>query len=172
MFDDRLFVVSAQAPFPFEYGGYTWYGLGNSVVPEDMSFRESCNRLHQFLLDVRTGYAVDPSRIFLFGFSMGCVMSYAMALTEPGLVRGVSANSGYVPEGSHLQFQWNALQSVSFFITHGTHDSVLPVALGRRAEQLFRSSNANFSYREYPADHQLTEEGLADVVEWMRPLIA
>jgi phospholipase/carboxylesterase len=171
MLDERLFIVSARAPFPYEFGGFTWYGLGDGPVPENLSFRASCERLHQFILDVRTGYSVDPSRVFLFGFSMGCVMSYAMALTAPELVRGVSANSGYVPEGSHLTFRWQALQSVEFFVTHGIYDSILPIALGRRAEQLLKASNATVTYREYPADHQLTEEGLRETAEWMKRLI-
>jgi phospholipase/carboxylesterase len=171
MLDERLFIVSARAPFAFDFGGYTWYGLGNGTIPENRSFRESCDKLHQFILDVRTGYNVDLTRVFLFGFSMGSVMSYAMALTEPGLVRGVSANSGYIPEGSHLRFRWQELQSVEFFVTHGIHDSVLPVALGRRAEELLKASNAKFTYREYPADHQLTEEGMQETAEWLKRMI-
>ncbi len=171
MLDERLFLVSAQAPFPFEYGGYTWYDITTSEVPDPVRFRESCDRLHQFLLDVRTGYAVDPARVFLFGFSMGCVMSYAMALTAPELVRGVSANSGYVPEGTHLNFRWLDLQQVEFFVTHGTQDPIIPVSLARRAEALLKASNATLTYREYPAGHELTEEGLRETGGWLKGLI-
>jgi phospholipase/carboxylesterase len=171
MLDERFFLVSARAPFPYEYGGFTWYDITTSEVPDPLRFRESCDRLHQFLSDVRTGYPVDPTRVFLFGFSMGCVMSYAMALTSPELVRGVSANSGYVPEGTHLQFRWQDLQSVSFFVTHGTHDPILPVALGRRAEELLKASAAHLIYREYPTGHEIAEEGLKETAEWLGKLI-
>jgi phospholipase/carboxylesterase len=169
--DERLFIISARAPFEFEFGGYTWFDMGGELIPDPASFRESCDRLHQFLLDIRSGYSVDPSRMFLFGFSMGTIMSYAMALTKPELVRGVSANSGCIPEGTHLAFRWQELQNVGFFVTHGTYDSVLPVELGRRSAELLKGSNAQFTYREYPADHQLTEEGMKDVAEWMEGLL-
>ena len=69
MFDERLFIVSARAPYEYEYGGFTWFGMGEGLIPDPLSFRESCSRLHQFLLDVRSGYTIDPSRMFLFGFS-------------------------------------------------------------------------------------------------------
>ncbi len=169
--DERLFLVSARAPFPFEYGGFTWYDAGATGTPEPVRFRESADRLHQFLLDVRAGYPVDPSHVFLFGFSMGCVMSFAMGLSAPGLVRGVSANSGYVPEGTHLVFRWQELQHVEFFVTHGTLDPVVPVALGRRSEKLLQGSNATFTYREYPAGHELTPEGLQETAVWLTRLI-
>ena len=171
VFDERLFLVSVRAPFPYEYGGFTWYDITSSAVPDPVRFRESCDRLHQFVLDVRAGYPVDPQRVFLFGFSMGCVMSFAMALSDPGLVRGVSANSGYVPEGTHLMLRWQELQSVEFFVTHGTFDTVLPISFARRSQELLRASNAIFTYREYPAGHELTEEGLRATAEWLRGLI-
>jgi phospholipase/carboxylesterase len=171
MLDERLFLVSARAPFAYEYGGFTWYDITTTAVPDPPRFRESCDRLHQFLLDVRAGYPVDPARVFLFGFSMGCVMSLAMALTAPELIRGVSANSGYVPEGTHLALRWQELQSVEFFITHGTIDPVIPIALARRSQELFNASNAKFTYREYPAGHELTEEGLRETAQWLTGLI-
>jgi phospholipase/carboxylesterase len=171
MLDERLLIVSARAPFEFEYGGYTWFAMGGELIPDPVSFRESCDRLYQFLLDVRSGYNADPSRVFLFGFSMGTIMSYAMSLTKPELVRGVAANSGCIPEGTHLTFRWQELQNVSFFVTHGTYDSVLPVTLGRRSAELLKTSNARFTYREYPADHQLTDEGMKEVAEWMGGLL-
>ena len=169
--DERLFLVSARAPFAFEYGGFTWYDITTSAVPDSVRFRESCDRLHQFILDVRKGYPVDPARVFLFGFSMGCVMSFAMALTAPELVRGVSANSGYVPEGTHLALRWQELQSVEFFVTHGTADPVIPIAFARHSEELLKASNAKFTYREYTAGHELTDEGLRETAQWLTRLI-
>ena len=169
--DERLFLVSARAPFPYEYGGFTWYDISTTAVPDGIRFRESCDRLHQFILDVRAGYPVDPARVFLFGFSMGCVMSFAMALTAPELIRGVSANSGYVPEGTHLTFHWQELQSVEFFVTHGTFDPVIPISIARRSEELLKASNAKFTYREYPAGHELTDAGLRETAQWMTRLI-
>src|SRR5512137_1636155 len=77
--DDRLFIVSARAPFPFQFGGgFTWYDLEEVGKPEPAMFRKSYDKVRQFVDDVGKGYPVDRSRIFLGGFSMGAVMSYAI----------------------------------------------------------------------------------------------
>ena len=100
-FDERLLVISARAPYPFQYGGgFTWYDLMEVGKPDLTMFAESCHKLNQFFDDVKKGYPVNPSKIFLFGFSMGTMMSYSLALTRPKEISGIVANSGYIPEGT------------------------------------------------------------------------
>ena len=170
--DRRLLVLSVRAPYPFtDGGGYTWYDVGTVGAPEPTMFRESYERLSQFVDDALRDYPVDPTRLFLLGFSMGTVMSLALALSRPGVVRGVSANSGYVAEGTHLTYRWNELAGTSFFITHGTLDPVIPIVMARRAKQLFAASGAPHLYREYPMAHQITDESLSDIAAWLQPLL-
>src|SRR5512140_3754863 len=161
--DDRLLIISARAPFAFDFGGYTWYDIGQVGVPLPGMFDESYAKLVTFVDDVLRNYPVDRSRLYLFGFSMGAVMSYALSLTEPKLFSGVSANSGYVPEGTNLRFRWQDLAGKQFFIAHGTADQVIPVQMARRAKELFAKSNATVDYREYPMDHQISDESLSDI---------
>ena len=170
-FDDRLFVISVRAPCPYEYGGYTWYDAGTIGEPDPVRFPESCDRLARFITDVKAQYPVDADRVFLFGFSMGCVMSFAQSLSHPGSVRGVAANSGYVPEGTPLTFQWQQLAGTSFHITHGVYDPVIPIAFARHARSLFEHANAPFTYKEYPSEHYLAEECIQDTAVWLRALI-
>jgi phospholipase/carboxylesterase len=171
--DRRLFLLSVRAPFPFlDGGGYTWYDVGAAGAPEPSMFRESADRLSQFADEALAEYPIDPHRLFLLGFSMGTVMSFALALSRPGFIRGVSANSGYVAEGTHLTYRWNELAGTAFFITHGTLDPVIPVAMARRANELFAASNAPYVYREYPMAHEITEESLGDIAAWVAPMVA
>ncbi len=166
--DDRLLCISARAPFRFPYGGYTWYDIGEVGVPLPGMFDESYAKLSTFLEDVLRDYPVDPARVYLLGFSMGTVMSYALSLTRPELFRGVSANSGYVPEGTGLRFRWQDLAGKEFNIAHGVADQVIPLEMARRAKDLFAASNASVIYKEYPMDHQISDESLADVATWLR----
>lgn len=170
-FDERLFVISVRAPFPYEFGGYTWYDAGQIGQPDTVKFPESAARLTRFLEDVRTQYPVRPDRLFLFGFSMGSVMALAMGLTRPEHIRGVSANSGYVPEGTALEFRWKELQNTAFHVTHGMMDPVVPIILAHRARMLFGQSNAPFIYREYPAEHYLTDACIVETDAWLKGLI-
>jgi phospholipase/carboxylesterase len=166
--DDRLLCISARAPFAFPYGGYTWYDIGQVGAPLPGMFDESYAKLVTFVDDVLRHYPVDHSRVYLFGFSMGAVMSYALSLTRQELFRGVSTNSGYVPEGTTLRFRWQDLAGKEFHIAHGVEDQVIPVQMARRAKELFAASNATVVYREYPMDHRISEESLADVAAWFK----
>jgi phospholipase/carboxylesterase len=169
--DNRLLFISARAPFEFPYGGYTWYDIGQVGVPLPGMFDESHEKLCTFVDDVIENYPVDPARLYLFGFSMGTVMSLALSLTKPELFRGISANSGYVPEGTKLHLRWQDLAGKEFFVTHGEFDSVIPVAMARRAKELFAASNASLAYREYPMDHQISDESLGDIARWLKTLL-
>jgi predicted esterase len=46
------------------------------------------------------------------------------------------------------------------------------VDYARRARKLFADAHADAVVREYPIGHTISEESLADCVQWMRPLIA
>jgi phospholipase/carboxylesterase len=165
-FDRRFQIVSARAPYPFPYGGYTWYEVGEVGTPEPTMFRKSYESLVTFMTDILKGYSIDPRRLILFGFSMGTVMSFSLALTHPDKIRGVAGNSGYVPEGTFLKYRWKEMGTTDVLITHGVQDTVIPISMARRARELFAGSNASVSYHEYSAAHHLTDESLSDIVSW------
>jgi phospholipase/carboxylesterase len=170
--DPHLLLLSVRAPFPFMVsGGYTWYDIQQVGTPHPKMFAESYERLSRFLDDALQAYPIDPARVFLFGFSMGAVMSCALGLTRPALIRGVVAHSGYVPEETSLHFRWNELASTAFFIAHGTEDPVISVEYAHRARTLFESSTAPAVLREYSIGHTISEASLADAVHWMQPLL-
>ena len=171
-YDPGLLVLSVRAPYPYAYGGgYTWYDAGAIGTPDPAMFRLSYDRLSQFVTDALEEYPADRSRVFLLGFSMGTVMAFALSLTRPELFRGVIANSGYVPEGTHLTFRWRDLGDVAYFIAHGRQDPVIPIDLARRARRLFEESTARLEYREYDMGHQISEESVRDSAAFLRGLI-
>jgi phospholipase/carboxylesterase len=166
--DKRFLILSVRAPYPFEYsGGLTWYDIDEVGTPEPAMFKSSYDKLSAFVSDALARYPIDKKQLYLLGFSMGTVMSYALTLTQPGLFRGVVANSGYVAEGTHLRYQWNQLGNVEFFVTHGTQDPVIPVHIARKAKGLLETAHARFYYKEYPMGHQISEESLQDLSIWL-----
>lgn len=170
--DDRVLIVSVRAPFRFQFGGgFTWYDLQEVGSPDPTMFMESFSRLEQFQCDVISSYPVDPKKIFLLGFSMGTVMSYSLALTKPEAIAGVIANSGYLPENVSLEFKWNELSKTDFFVAHGVHDPVIPIQFGRRANELLTAASAKVHYHEYPMAHEISNESLTDMTDWLKQRI-
>ncbi|HUL42745.1 MAG TPA: alpha/beta hydrolase-fold protein [Bacteroidota bacterium] len=165
--DERLFIISARAPFTLSNGGFTWYDILDVGMPEPAMFEQSYAKLMQFLDDVKKNYPVNPAKIFFGGFSMGTVMSFCVALTQPASVAGVAANSGLIPEGTSLQFQWNAVKGKPFFVAHGKYDPIIPVSFAQRARELLQKAEACVTYREYDMQHQISEESLNDLMQWL-----
>jgi phospholipase/carboxylesterase len=171
-YDPRLLILSVRAPYPFaDGGGYTWYDVGAVGTPDPVMFRLSYDRLSHFVDDALHAYPVDPSCVILLGFSMGTVMAFALSLTRPELFRGVIANSGYVPEGTHLSFRWRELGNLAYFIAHGREDPVIPIDFARRAKRLFEDSTAQVEYREYDMVHEISEESLRDSAAFLEGLL-
>jgi phospholipase/carboxylesterase len=167
--DGRLMSISVRAPYPFPFsGGFTWYEILPDLSADPVMFRSAYDRLSAFVTDACVQYPIDTKRLFLFGFSMGTVMAYALSLTRPGLARGVIANSGYLAEKVDLAYQWDKLGDTEFFVTHGTQDPVLPVHVGRKSKDLLVAAGAKLHYREYSMGHQISEESLRDIAVWLK----
>ena len=95
----RLRVVTPRAPLQLPGSpGYHWYLVPRVGYPDHDTFhaaRAALAELHDRLWE-ETG--IGPERTVLGGFSMGAVMSYAMALgADRPAVAGILAFSGFVP---------------------------------------------------------------------------
>lgn len=163
----RFLIIAARAPFSFSYGGQTWYDILGNGTPHPDQFKESYERLEQFVKDVKEHYSVDHRNLFLLGFSMGTVMSYAYSLTHPDEVSGVVAHSGYIPEDTPLKFQWEKLSGKGFLIAHGTQDPVIGIESSRRAKDLLSRTKADVTYKEYEFPHTMSEESVNDFSQWL-----
>lgn len=169
-FDDRLFILSPRAPYAFaQGGGRTWYDLEEIGRPDRAMFAESQARLRSFIGEAAELHGLDRGRIFCCGFSMGSIMGLGLALTHPGLFGGVIANSGYIPEDAGLEFRWEGVKDVPFFLAHGIYDPVIPFAYSRRAKELLEAHGAAVTHREYDMGHQINEESLNDMIGWLSP---
>jgi phospholipase/carboxylesterase len=163
----EVILVTPRAPFAFPYGGYAWYNPGEEGVPDSETFRTSLKLFQQFVAEVKTGYPVDPERLLLLGFSQGTVISYATVLLDPSSFRGLAALSGYVPERSGLRLDTSKLADFPVFISHGRNDPMIPVQLGRDSAALLERAGADVTYREYSMGHQVTEDTMHDLKEWL-----
>jgi phospholipase/carboxylesterase len=171
MFDPRMVIISVRAPYDFTHGGYTWFDLddeGNMDFDQILSSRDALVRC---LDEIQKKYPIDPEHVFLYGFSMGAMMSLLLSLSHPKRFKGVVAHSGMLIEEDSLKYRMDDLKRVSFFIAHGTYDSVVPVDFGRQAHQLLMRSGAAVLYREYPIQHAISDESLTDTAEWLHDLI-
>jgi phospholipase/carboxylesterase len=170
-FDPRLLAVGIRAPYRFPYGGYTWFDLDEQNGINKEQLMNGCTALIQCMDEIQQKYPVDVRRVYLFGFSMGAMLSLTVSLSHPDRFKGVIAHSGLLPKEDTLNYRWNDLGGISFLILHGTNDPVVPVEFGRQAHQRLLDAKADVTYREYPIQHTISEESLNDAAAWLQEKI-
>lgn len=121
--------------------------------------------IDQLLETVFSRYAVDPSRVFISGFSDGASYALSLGLTNGDLFDGVVAFSpGFVdlrdPRGKPR-----------VFISHGIEDTVLPIErTSRRIVPQLRASGYRVRYREFRGPHTVPPPIARDAVAWLARL--
>jgi phospholipase/carboxylesterase len=165
----RLQVVSPRAPLQLPGSlGYHWYLVPRVGYPDHDTFhaaREALAKLHDGLWE-RTG--IEPARTVFGGFSMGTVMSYAMALSaDRPPVAGILAFSGFVPIVEDWQPSLEDRRDTVVFIAHGRNDPIMEVGFARRARELLEAGGLEVAYRESEVGHQIDPRDLAAATEWL-----
>ncbi len=182
--DERCVIVSARGPITLSPGAYAWFriafvggwtdvdGAGAPFSVDMAAADESCRLLIQFIEDAVRAYDADPQRVFLLGFSQGASMALRVLLRAPAKVAGVAAMSGFLLSAEALSSaQHAALAGKSVILTHGTDDDIVPIGLGRQARDALSALPLALTWREYPMRHQITDESLDDVSQWLGELI-
>jgi phospholipase/carboxylesterase len=165
----RLHVATPRAPLQLPGSpGYHWYLVPRVGYPDPETFeaaRRQLGELHDELWQ-RTGIA--PERTVLGGFSMGAVMSYAMALSaDRPAPRGILAFSGFIPAVEGWQPDLAGRTAVRVFIAHGRQDQVIDVAFARDAAERLRDAGLAVDYRESDAAHHIDPREIPTAGAWL-----
>jgi len=171
MLDGRLRIMSLQAPLQMGYEMYGWFPIeftDNGITVDREAAGRALDILREFLRETIEACRPAGGKVFLMGFSQGAVMNYLTAFSEPGLLHGVIALSGQLPDvrpdaGSLA----SELKELPFLVVHGLYDDVLPIDKGREADRWLRSNVSNLTYREYPMGHEIDEAALDLTSSWL-----
>ncbi|MFZ9880402.1 MAG: dienelactone hydrolase family protein, partial [Phycisphaerales bacterium] len=96
--------------------------------------------LMQAIDEVRASKAVDPTRVYLTGLSMGGFGAFDLAARRPGLFAAVVPICGGGDPSTA-----KAIASTPFYIVHGTDDPVVPVALSRAMREAIAGASAELA---------------------------
>jgi phospholipase/carboxylesterase len=165
----RLQVVTPRAPLVLDGSpGYHWYLVPRVGYPDRGTFhaaREALAELHDRLWE-ETGIA--PARTVLGGFSMGAVMSYAMALSgERPAVAGILAFSGFVPTVEDWEPRFDDRHGTRAFVAHGRNDPIIGIEFAQHARRLLEAGGLTVSYHESELGHQIDPAQLSAAAGWL-----
>lgn len=175
-FDPRFVVISARAPITLESFSFAW--LHVTFTPEGpvIDAQEAAAAwagVTRFIDEAVEAYDVDPTRVFIAGFSQGGIVALAVMLTAPEKVAGVVCMSGRLPPEvlPHVAPS-SRLRGKPVLIVHGRDDDTLGVEYGRAAYETLKALPLATEYREFPIGHLTTDESLSTVSAWLAARLA
>ncbi len=174
--DPAWHLLSARAPIEMGYHQFGWYhvqiGATGSVSFDKEEARESMRLLLEFIAEAKSAYDIEPTQVYLVGFSQGAILSSAVLLTIPDVVAGAVLMSGRSAKDFVEPLAApERLTNKPVLILHGLYDEVLPIGQGRLLRDTFAALPVALEYVEYPIGHSVSLASLQKVREWLTEVI-
>jgi phospholipase/carboxylesterase len=107
---------------------------------------------------------IDSRRIVLAGFSQ-------LALSYPKPLAGLMALSTYFATAASITTH-PANAALPVLVAHGTHDPIVPEALGRRTHDAMLALGHPVEYRSYRMEHGVCGEEIVDISRWLQKVLS
>lgn len=172
---EELFIISVRAPYPMQPYGNAWYAINFDADQGKWSDNEqaiqSRDLIATFIDQAIANYPVNKDSVSLLGFSQGCILSYAVALTYPEKINNIIALSGYVNEDLFEVKDASAYKHLNFYCSHGSVDQVIPVDWARKAPKFLDALNIKNQFNEFPVGHGVAPQNFYEFKNWLEKLI-
>jgi phospholipase/carboxylesterase len=158
-------------------GGYVmraWYDIFEPTLvrrEDDAGLRRSQAQV-EALIAREVARGIPPSRIVLAGFSQGCAMTLQTGLRHPETLAGMLCLSGYAPIAATVAAErTEASLKTPVFMAHGSADPVVVLARGEQSRDLLNSLGYQVEWHQYPMQHSLCPQEIADIGAWLRRVL-
>ncbi len=165
-------IISVEAPLSLGFGGNAWYSIDFNAAGDKFSNTDegiaSRNKISNFIDEAIENYPIDEQNISLLGFSQGCILSFALALSEPQKIKNVIGLSGYIDlklvEGDYKTRDFSHL---GVYNSHGSVDQVIPVDWARNNQHILKELSIDFIYEEFPVGHGVSPHNFHSFKNWL-----
>ena len=152
-----------------------WYDiLGLDIRrDEDIEGRRTSETQVRALVEREVSRGVSEERIVLAGFSQGGAIALQAGVRHPRRLAGIMALSTYLTLPEQLESEADpANGDCPIFMAHGTHDPVVPYEGGQLSRQALEAQGYEVEWREYPMQHSVCAEEIADISSWLTGVLA
>jgi phospholipase/carboxylesterase len=165
-----VLVALPQGEYANPWGGFSWFPVTGDRSQGMRTDERSVSRVLRCLSEVQSRERVG--KVIVFGFSQGASLAYLTGLRNPGLVDGIAAVGGSLPEigaeGAILkQDRIARAKRVAVFIARGKDDPYLDRESFRRQREFLDRNGYRVESLEYEGGHQLTRPLLARLWLWI-----
>ena len=162
-------IISLRAPIIIGFNSYAWYTINfeNSIdrwIDKDEAINSKNVIINEISLHMED-LGFKNKKISLLGFSQGAILSWSLGIEYPHLIKNILPLSGFyhseiTNSNSNSKFKLNC------FSSHGIHDPVIPISWARKGIELLKK-NINIEFKEYQSGHEINNENLRDIIEWL-----
>ena len=158
-------------------GGYVmpaWYDIvGRNLMDQEdaLGIQKSTAAIVELINnEANRGIAYD--KIVLAGFSQGCAMALHIGLRFPHQLAGIIALSGYLPLATMANTEKHSANAKTpIFMAHGTYDPVVTIDRAQASYALLEKMGHPVEWNEYPMEHSVNHEELADISRFLREVL-
>ena len=150
-----------------------WYDIsfgdleGRTRRADEKGVRESQAQIGE-LITREQSRGIAAAKIVLAGFSQGGAIALHTGLRHPEKLAGVMALSTYLPLADSFAAEASAENKMTpVFMAHGTHDPVVPYAMGENSRRILEQAGYTLEWHEYPMQHSVCLEEVADIGQWL-----
>ena len=150
---DRFHVLSLRAPFRMGPGAHAWFDFsiepgGERTINEEQE-AQSRALVAQAVESAAEQLGIPPERVVVGGFSQrGRLLQQVVPLSAPA----------------------DALRGKRLWLSHGTHDNVIPLAHAQAIAHHMAPLPVTVTYHEFPSAHEIRPSELAATVAWLESL--
>ena len=145
-----------------------WYDIRgfNADAPQDEAGLAASVQIVERLIERETLRGLERQQVLLAGFSQGgaVVLHAGLGTAEP--IGGIIGLSTYLPCSASLLTKPLAT-TTPVFLAHGTHDPVLPLALGEWTRQFLKAQGVAVEWSVYPMGHEVCFDEIRQLSRWL-----
>ena len=168
---EKFTIVSIRGDIEIQYNGFAWYNITidfNGKKSYDINKAiESRDNIIKVIEICKKIYNIDPDNVNLMGFSQGSMLVNAVALTYPEKIRNVISLSGAFDKKIINISNTSSLKGLSFYISHGLNDEILPFDLSKQSIKILSENNIDHVFEEYPIGHGVSPENFKSMLSWL-----
>jgi phospholipase/carboxylesterase len=146
--------------------------LGGKGPEDEPGLRDAMARARA-LIERECARGVPAGRIVLGGFSQGCAVALMTGLRHPQRLAGIMGLSGFLPLAARTEAERHAANlATPIFMAHGRFDGMIALPRATASRDVLRGLGHPVHWHEYPMDHEVCMQELADLQAWLRKVLA
>jgi len=169
---NELFIISLRAPHKLQPYGNAWYAINFDAQQNKWNdieqAQEAMKTIISCIKQACTQYDLDKNNVSLLGFSQGCILSMALAINHPELIKNVIGLSGYICKEFIEEHRTKKdFSHLDFYCSHGSSDQVIPVDWARETPNFLTEKGIKHTYSEFPVGHGVAPQNFFEFRKWL-----